>query len=50
MAVRELAVITLAPETAEPCGSPGVGRPLDYMRRPEHPLARQGTVFLADAR
>ena len=45
----ELAVITLAPETAEPVRAvPVWDDPLDFVAAPEHPLARQGTVFLAD--
>ena len=38
-----------APETAEPVRAvPVWDDPLDFVAAPEHPLARQGTVFLAD--
>ncbi|QRY78701.1 LysR family transcriptional regulator [Pseudomonas sp. PDNC002] len=45
----ELAVITLAPETAEPVRAvPVWDDPLDFVAAPEHPLSVQGPVFLAD--
>lgn len=45
----ELAVITLAPETREPVRAVGVwDDPLDFVAAPEHPLARNGAVTLAD--
>lgn len=45
----ELAVITLAPETREPVHAVAVwDDPLDFVAAPEHPLARNGAVSLAD--
>ncbi|WP_252274040.1 LysR family transcriptional regulator [Pseudomonas subflava] len=45
----ELAVITLAPETREPVHAvPVWDDPLDFVAAPEHPLARNGAVTLAD--
>ncbi|WP_439888984.1 LysR family transcriptional regulator [Pseudomonas sp. MBLB4123] len=45
----ELAVITLAPETREPVrATPVWNDPLDFVAAPEHPLACQGAVELAD--
>jgi DNA-binding transcriptional LysR family regulator len=45
----ELAVITLAPETREPMHAvPVWDDPLDFVAAPEHPLARNGAVTLAD--
>ena len=45
----ELAVITLAPETREPVHAvPVWDDPLDFVAAPEHPLARNGTISLAD--
>jgi DNA-binding transcriptional LysR family regulator len=45
----ELAVITLAPETAAPVHAVQVwDDPLDFVVAPEHPLARQGNIQLAD--
>lgn len=45
----ELAVITLAPETRRPVHAvPVWDDPLDFVAAPEHPLARSGTVSLAD--
>jgi DNA-binding transcriptional LysR family regulator len=45
----ELAVITLAPETREPVHAVAVwDDPLDFVAAPEHPLARNGPVSLAD--
>ncbi|GAB3393739.1 LysR family transcriptional regulator [Azotobacter armeniacus] len=45
----ELAVITLAPETAEPVQAVKVwDDPLDFVAAPEHPLARSARVSLAD--
>ena len=45
----ELAVITLAPETREPVHAVAVwDDPLDFVAAPEHPLARNGAVTLAD--
>ena len=44
-----LAVITLAPETREPVRAfPVWDDPLDFVAAPEHPLARNGAVTLAD--
>ncbi|WP_349571976.1 LysR family transcriptional regulator [Azotobacter salinestris] len=45
----ELAVITLAPETAAPVRAVKVwDDPLDFVAAPEHPLARNAEVSLAD--
>jgi DNA-binding transcriptional LysR family regulator len=45
----ELAVITLAPESREPVHAAAVwDDPLDFVAAPEHPLARNGAVTLAD--
>ncbi len=45
----ELAVITLAPETREPVRAvPVWDDPLDFVAAPEHPLASNGEVNLAD--
>lgn len=45
----ELAVITLAPETREPVHAVAVwDDPLDFVAAPEHPLARNGAISLAD--
>ncbi|BAN47737.1 LysR family transcriptional regulator [Metapseudomonas resinovorans] len=45
----ELAVITLAPETALPVQAVQVWNdPLDFVAAPEHPLARDKTIFLPD--
>jgi DNA-binding transcriptional LysR family regulator len=45
----ELAVITLAPENREPVHAATVwDDPLDFVAAPEHPLARNGAVTLAD--
>lgn len=45
----ELAVITLAPQTAAPVKAVQVwDDPLDFVAAPEHPLARNGAVTLAD--
>jgi len=45
----ELAVITLAPQTAAPVEAVQVwDDPLDFVAAPEHPLARNGAVTLAD--
>ena len=45
----ELAVITLAPETREPVRAVMVwDDPLDFVAAPEHPLARSGSISLAD--
>jgi DNA-binding transcriptional LysR family regulator len=45
----ELAVITLAPESREPVHAATVwDDPLDFVAAPEHPLARNGAVTLAD--
>lgn len=45
----ELAVITLAPETAAPVRAVKVwDDPLDFVAAPEHPLARNAAVSLAD--
>lgn len=45
----ELAVITLAPETALPVQAvPVWDDPLDFVAAPEHPLARDKTIFLPD--
>jgi len=45
----ELAVITLAPESREPVQAvPVWDDPLDFVAAPEHPLARNGAVTLAD--
>ncbi|TBU84407.1 LysR family transcriptional regulator [Phytopseudomonas dryadis] len=45
----ELAVITLAPETREPVRAVAVwDDPLDFVTAPEHPLARDSGVSLAD--
>ncbi len=45
----ELAVITLAPETREPVHAVPVWEdPLDFVAAPEHPLARNDSVTLAD--
>ena len=45
----ELAVITLAPETREPVHAvPVWDDPLDFVAAPEHPLARNGRISLAD--
>jgi DNA-binding transcriptional LysR family regulator len=45
----ELAVITLAPETRLPVRAvPVWNDPLDFVAAPEHPLASNGTVSLAD--
>lgn len=45
----ELAVITLAPQTAAPVRATKVwDDPLDFVAAPEHPLARNGAVSLAD--
>ena len=45
----ELAVITLAPESREPVHAvPVWDDPLDFVAAPEHPLARNGAVTLAD--
>lgn len=45
----ELAVITLAPETREPVHAVAVwDDPLDFVAAPEHQLARNGAVTLAD--
>lgn len=45
----ELAVITLAPETREPVRAvPVWDDPLDFVAAPEHPLARNGAIDLAD--
>ncbi|MGH8352211.1 MAG: LysR family transcriptional regulator [Pseudomonas sp.] len=45
----ELAVITLAPQTAAPVQAVQVWEdPLDFVAAPEHPLARNGAVSLAD--
>lgn len=45
----ELAVITLAPETREPVRAVAVwDDPLDFVVAPEHPLANQAQVSLAD--
>ena len=45
----ELAVITLAPETRAPLRATPVWEdPLDFVAAPEHPLARNGALTLAD--
>ena len=45
----ELAVITLAPETREPVRATRVwADPLDFVAAPEHPLARNQQISLAD--
>lgn len=45
----ELAVITLAPETREPVRAvPVWDDPLDFVAAPEHPLAVNGPICLAD--
>ncbi|MGE6790750.1 transcriptional regulator, LysR family [Pseudomonas guineae] len=45
----ELAVITLAPETREPVHAvPVWDDPLDFVAAPEHELARNGAISLAD--
>ncbi|MNF35415.1 HTH-type transcriptional activator CmpR [compost metagenome] len=45
----ELAVITLAPETALPVQAvPVWNDPLDFVAAPEHPLSRDKTIFLPD--
>ncbi len=45
----ELAVITLAPQTALPVRAVKVWEdPLDFVAAPEHPLVRNGTVNLTD--
>ena len=45
----ELAVITLAPETRAPLRAVPVWEdPLDFVAAPEHPLARNGALTLAD--
>ena len=45
----ELAVITLAPETREPVHAVPVWHdPQDFVAAPEHPLARNGAISLAD--
>ncbi|MGV8842773.1 MAG: LysR family transcriptional regulator [Pseudomonas sp.] len=45
----ELAVITLAPHTHAPVKAVAVwDDPLDFVAAPEHPLARQGAIGLAD--
>ncbi len=45
----ELAVITLAPQTQAPIEAvPVWDDPLDFVAAPEHPLARNGAVSLAD--
>jgi len=45
----ELAVITLAPQTATPVRAVQVWEdPLDFVAAPEHPLARNGAISLAD--
>lgn len=45
----ELAVITLAPQTAEPIRARKVwDDPLDFVVAPEHPLARKSDISLAD--
>lgn len=45
----ELAVITLAPETRTPLRATPVWEdPLDFVAAPEHPLARNGDLTLAD--
>jgi DNA-binding transcriptional LysR family regulator len=45
----ELAVITLAPESREPVRAvPVWDDPLDFVAAPEHPLARSGSISLAD--
>ena len=45
----ELAVITLAPETRDPVRAVMVwDDPLDFVAAPEHPLARSGSISLAD--
>jgi DNA-binding transcriptional LysR family regulator len=45
----ELAVITLAPETREPVHAVAVwDDPLDFVAAPEHPLARNQAITLAD--
>ena len=45
----ELAVITLAPETRDPVRAAMVwDDPLDFVAAPEHPLARSGSISLAD--
>lgn len=45
----ELAVITLAPQTAPPVRAAKVwDDPLDFVAAPEHPLVRNGAVSLAD--
>jgi len=45
----ELAVITLAPETAAPVRAVKVwDDPLDFVAAPEHPLARDGQASLSD--
>ena len=45
----ELAVITLAPQTAAPIRAVKVWEdPLDFVVAPEHPLARMGEITLAD--
>lgn len=45
----ELAVITLAPETAWPVKAERIwSDPLDFVAAPEHPLARQTSLGLAD--
>ncbi|MBB6341911.1 DNA-binding transcriptional LysR family regulator [Pseudomonas fluvialis] len=45
----ELAVITLAPETRPPVAATAIWDDvLDFVAAPEHPLARNGTVSLAD--
>lgn len=45
----ELAVITLAPQTAEPVKAMKVwDDPLDFVVAPEHPLAHRPTITLAD--
>jgi len=45
----ELAVITLAPQTAAPIRAVGVwDDPLDFVVAPEHPLAQKSRISLAD--
>ncbi len=45
----ELAVITLAPQTAEPISTSKVwDDPLDFVVAPEHPLAQKRNISLAD--
>lgn len=49
MARAELAVITLAPHTAEPIRASKVwDDPLDFVVAPEHPLAQKPAISLAD--